>query len=813
MLPSASLIGYGEDSVEALVEHDDTGGAVPVNRRSDQFQEVHYKLEMALAHADVKVTHLQVWDIRNPSLVSKFHQHLRRCPGQPPVDSWVDVDGLDAHNSEEQICKHGFRLRPSETSMNFSTGMINIAKPPEDGRSSGLNRFLLTEVCTGRSYPKVDPNGKNIIPTGYDSLYLYDSEAMEKGENSGGSSEYSHDYVLTNMSQISPQFVVHFTVAAVTDSDRARNTKAKEAHHNSQGTDVMGDILDLLDRKLHWSQESVRNKFHAINALQSELSQASHEYNKSLDASHQQDERLEACRAQLASRRNVINEKLKEVQSNSALVEEQLYTMLQDALFQLQDETQRKLNVLLGEELEIRRRVAHIDWSENCLKRFRSELGPPDFVHAWRNHRQIRKNLYRYRDIGGSVLDRVYADIRVTGGVQIVTENGPTNVLTGNNGSSSIGDSNSNGNVDGTMMNEFRQEVFKTSSPTKSFPGGGNGNSTSMMEGTNSLASSIRTEIQNGTSKQAPNVYASSPAVASLGLPSAALRPATLNPYDQDALKKDDSMISSSEAMQSEWSQMMRKDWGLPEPPEASSQPQLPNNYGSNSNNNASSLPAVDAFVSQTTGGNPGDFKDNSFEVKDDQADSISSGDGGDKVQSQPISPPPPPPPSSNVDRTRPEGPIGQYWDKHSMTSTKLRLERTYGEQTVPPPLFQSNIIMSVADKILVQTSLPSPNNMLLEKLSFDSKSRNVEDIHYSIMTELHDKELPDNIGLVYLFQSGDYVFGSYVEKRFHFHPADDEGNPYEIIESHYGSRNNYLFSVTHDLKVSFFSEGVFFYP
>jgi hypothetical protein len=47
MLPSASLIGYGEDSVEALVEHDDTGGAVPVNRRSDQFQEVHYKLEMA----------------------------------------------------------------------------------------------------------------------------------------------------------------------------------------------------------------------------------------------------------------------------------------------------------------------------------------------------------------------------------------------------------------------------------------------------------------------------------------------------------------------------------------------------------------------------------------------------------------------------------------------------------------------------------------------------------------------------------------------------------------------------------------------
>ena len=389
---------YIGDQTQQLVNVNDSG-ATPVNRRSDQFQEVHYKLEMVLAHADVKVTHLQVWDVRSPNLVARFDQHLRRCPGQPPVDSWIDVDGLDAHNSEEQISKRGFQLRPGASSMGFSTGQVNIAKPPEDGRSSGLNRFLLAEVCTGRSYPKVDPNGKNIIPPGYDSLYLYDGDNNNKesiGMGSIGSgnlpnkSDYQHDYVLTDMTQVSPQFVVHFTVAAVTDHDRARNAKAKEAHHNSQGADVMGDILDLLDRKLHWSQESVRNKFHSVNALQNELSQASHEYNKSLDASHQQDERLEACRAQLASRRTTINEKLTEVQKNSALVEEQLYTMLQDALFQLQDETQRKLNVLLGEELEIRRRVAHIDWSEECLSRFRTELGPPDFVHAWRNHRSVR---------------------------------------------------------------------------------------------------------------------------------------------------------------------------------------------------------------------------------------------------------------------------------------------------------------------------------------------------------------------------------------------------------------------------------------
>ena len=44
------------------------GMATPVNRRSDQFAEVHYMLEMVLAHANVKITHLQIWDVRNPAV-------------------------------------------------------------------------------------------------------------------------------------------------------------------------------------------------------------------------------------------------------------------------------------------------------------------------------------------------------------------------------------------------------------------------------------------------------------------------------------------------------------------------------------------------------------------------------------------------------------------------------------------------------------------------------------------------------------------------------------------------------------------------
>ena len=112
-----------------------------------------------------------------------------------------------------------------------------------------------------------------------------------------------------------------------------------------------------------------------------------------------------------------------------------------------------------------------------------------------------------------------------------------------------------------SMMNEFRQEVFKTSSPTRG------GSADYVPVGTNSLASSIRTDIQLGRGRQAPNVFASTPTVASLGLPSSTLRPLN-NQVRLDDPASPSRGVSSTDGMQSEWSQYMRQDWGLPSPPQ-----------------------------------------------------------------------------------------------------------------------------------------------------------------------------------------------------------------------------------------------------
>ena len=509
--------------------------------------------------------------------------------------------------------------------------------------------------------------------------------------------------------------------------------------------------------------------------------------------------------------------------------------------FSHQDETQRKLNVLLGEELEIRRRVAHIDWSENCLARFRTELGPPDFIHAWRNHRKVRKSLYRYRDVGVSVLDRVYADIRVAGNVQIVTERGPTDVVT----------STTNGNDDGrdilggggtSMMNEFRQEVFKTSSPTK----GESPNKSStyyddVPAGTNSLASSIRTDIQLGRGKQAPNVYASSPTVASLGLPSSTLRPLNNQVRLNDPASSSSRGVSSTEGMQSEWSQYMRQDWGLPKPPvprvagAGSSSPSGGGGGGGSllgdaggSTSGASSFGAVDAFVSDRIGGtNPtspsaGDFKDS----RDDQSSNNNNNNNNTSDQS---SPPPPssfsstsstvPPPSSGFpgmivpppptqkreedkeedeqERTKPDGALGAYWERNSMTSHKRRYEKHANSDQILPEL-DSRIITSRADRALVFSNLPNPGKCTCDNLNLDGELRRLDEIQDSIIHAVNGEDG----GLLFIFQSGNYVFGSYSAEPLKFHPPEDEESPLEMMTTHCGTKSNYLFSLTHDLKV-----------
>ena len=109
----------------------------PLPRDSAEYAKVLYQLELALANHSVKVTHVQVWDISQPSIVENFERERRRTPGSVPLDTWIDVDGLDSSNSEENVFKRGFTFpENNDQGMLFATGGMRIAPPAQEGVES-----------------------------------------------------------------------------------------------------------------------------------------------------------------------------------------------------------------------------------------------------------------------------------------------------------------------------------------------------------------------------------------------------------------------------------------------------------------------------------------------------------------------------------------------------------------------------------------------------------------------------------------------------------------------------------------------------
>lgn len=66
----------------------------------------------------------------------------------------------------------------------------------------------------------------------------------------------------------------------------------------------------------------------------------------------------------LESQRNEVQSRLREVNSNSARVEEAIYSQLQNTLYQLQESAWKKMSILLGEQAEIQRQIEQIQWMD-----------------------------------------------------------------------------------------------------------------------------------------------------------------------------------------------------------------------------------------------------------------------------------------------------------------------------------------------------------------------------------------------------------------------------------------------------------------
>lgn len=136
------------------------------------------------------------------------------------------------------------------------------------------------------------------------------------------------------------------------------------------------------------------------------------------------------CDPLVESRKTVIENKLaqiaglkRDVQANRDQVEASIKMQYEQTRKQLEEEAQKKMQVLNGEAMELERQVHHIDWLEDCLDEQRSTCSVIDFLSSWIHHKVLRAEqrdfpaAYHSSSRSGEL---VKADLQVVGQLHVV---------------------------------------------------------------------------------------------------------------------------------------------------------------------------------------------------------------------------------------------------------------------------------------------------------------------------------------------------------------------------------------------------------
>lgn len=106
-------------------------------------------------------------------------------------------------------------------------------------------------------------------------------------------------------------------------------------------------------------------------------------YKKAMLDSVATDSFSEKYKALLKNQLKKVDENIKLITDNARSAENELYQHLERALEVLHALAQTKLNVLLADQIELRRRYEEIQWAESFLKYQSEVLKPQDYLKAW----------------------------------------------------------------------------------------------------------------------------------------------------------------------------------------------------------------------------------------------------------------------------------------------------------------------------------------------------------------------------------------------------------------------------------------------
>jgi hypothetical protein len=128
---------------------------------------------------------------------------------------------------------------------------------------------------------------------------------------------------------------------------------------------------------------------------------------------------IEKHKASIRSKLQELDERISEINENARSVENDLYDVLEKALNALQTQTQKKLNILLADQMELRRQYEEIQWAESFLKYQLEVLNPHHYLTSWFRHLERKNELMAFRELE---IGKVAADLKKIGSISVTTD-------------------------------------------------------------------------------------------------------------------------------------------------------------------------------------------------------------------------------------------------------------------------------------------------------------------------------------------------------------------------------------------------------
>ncbi|KAJ3140083.1 hypothetical protein HK100_010581 [Physocladia obscura] len=184
-------------------------------------------------------------------------------------------------------------------------------------------------------------------------------------------------------------------------------------------------------------------------AARHQLVSVSEAYQTVLQEARTVDPVLQSRRSEIMNQIAAVNQRAKAVERMGEQTEAQIEEMYKRAIQELRGIIQEKLNVLHGDEIELKRQQGEIDHLEEYLK-YQQQGDATQFLFSWSRHSAYRAELHDFKFFRNSI--DVELDVRVSGGINVSTaetgNTGGVGIIGGNaNGTGKISKSGSGGGM------------------------------------------------------------------------------------------------------------------------------------------------------------------------------------------------------------------------------------------------------------------------------------------------------------------------------------------------------------------------------